>query len=181
MHLSTCTLQACSSLKAGIINIPPPLHALLSCAVLSVGAVNRCGSSYSDAAGKCAKCPSGIDAECAAGDTCYAGLPDCSVGSQGSSGATSTLLSTITAAFVEKGTLTTQTLSIAVPQHCHALLRPQLLAGICAVRFACDVSVHMCSQSLWKQLQQCSKQVQQVPRWHRWGVCVRRDLLCWLA
>ena len=44
-------------------------------------AVNRCGTSYSNASTKCNKCPRGIDGECPAGETCYAGLPDCTSGS----------------------------------------------------------------------------------------------------
>ena len=49
-------------------------------------AENRCGSSYSDAEGKCSKCPGGVDAECAAGETCYAEVPACDDGGDGGGG-----------------------------------------------------------------------------------------------
>ena len=39
--------------------------------------VNRCGTSYSAASTKCDLCPGGIDGECPAGETCFAGLPAC--------------------------------------------------------------------------------------------------------
>jgi hypothetical protein len=52
---------------------------LAACATLTL-AVNRCGPSYSNAGTKCSKCPWGIDSECAAGEHCYAGLPDCGGG-----------------------------------------------------------------------------------------------------
>jgi hypothetical protein len=48
--------------------------------------VNRCGSSFSNAASKCVKCPKGVDSECAKGETCYAGLPNCGGGGGGGGG-----------------------------------------------------------------------------------------------
>jgi hypothetical protein len=49
-------------------------------AVVEEVTINRCGSSLSNAKTKCSRCPKGIDSECAAGETCHAGLPDCTSG-----------------------------------------------------------------------------------------------------
>lgn len=77
--------------------LAPTVHILASRTLMTficMLAVNRCGTSYSNALGQCVKCPNGIDGDCGAGETCYGQMPDCS--------GTATLLWTLRAVICSK-------------------------------------------------------------------------------
>jgi len=57
--------------NGNFLSYPPPYYGR----VLQ-DAVSRCGTSYEDANANCGTpCPSGTDAECPSGQTCFAGVP----------------------------------------------------------------------------------------------------------